>query len=192
MPRLPRIVEPNGVYHVFSRGNNKEQIFWDDRDYQTFLMFLGQVASRYGWIVLAYCLMPNHVHLLVRVPAANLSQGMQFLNGAYSRTTNKRRGRVRHLFQNRFGSVHVQTDAHLLGEFRYVALNPVEAGLCRRPEEWRWSSYRATAGFSPPPPFLAVREALAFFGKTSDAARISFREFVCHEPVTESDTGTRL
>lgn len=177
MPHPLRIVVAGGLYHVFPRGSNKETIFWDDRDFERFLMILEVVVARYGIVVLSYCLMPNHFHLLVCVPEANLSDAMQYLNGGYSRATNARHGRVRHLFQNRFKSVHVETDAQLKWVFRYIARNPVEGGLCDRPEDYRWSSHRATCGLTQPPPLLAVADALRYFGRRPDAARRAYREF---------------
>ncbi|HET7046194.1 MAG TPA: transposase [Gaiellaceae bacterium] len=192
MGRPLRIIAANGVYHVFPRGNNKEQIFWDDRDYRTCLAILEVVVARHNLVLLSYCLMPNHFHLLVRVPEANLSAAMQYLNGGYSRATNVRRGRVRHLFQNRFEAVHVQTDAHLHVAFRYIDLNPVEAKLCRRPEDHRWGSHRAIAGLAMPPPFLALRAALAFFHSDPKRARAAYRALVRHELVTVSDTVTEV
>jgi REP element-mobilizing transposase RayT len=188
MARKPRLVVENGVYHVFSRGNNKERIFWDERDYRALLRLLERAAARFEIVVLSYCLMPNHLHLLVQVPKGNLSEALQFVVGGYSRATNKRR----HLFQNRFGSVHVTSDAQLLGCFRYIALNPVEAGLCDDPEHYRWSSHRALAGLAFPPPFLAAREALAHFGRTPELARNGYRAFVRDTSVTVSDTVTGM
>jgi len=178
MGRPHRIVLANGVYHAFTRGNNKEAIFWDDRDFRTLLALLETATRAYGLVVYSYCLMPNHFHLLVRVPDANLSQAMQYLNGGYSRITNARRGRSRHLFQNRFGAVHVTTDPQLQTTLRYVALNPVEAGLCAAPDDYRWSGHRALAGLAPRPGFLAVGAALRFFDACPGRARAAYRDFV--------------
>jgi len=178
MARPLRIIEPGGIYHVFPRGNNKERIFWDDGDFRSLLAILAKTLARHELRLYSYCLMPNHFHLVVRVPHANLSPAMKYLNGGYSRRTNVRYGRVRHLFQNRFEAVRVRDDSHLLTVLRYVVLNPVDAGLCRRPEDWRWSSYRSTAGLALAPPFLAVDEALAFFAPRGESARLAYIAFV--------------
>ena len=103
-----------------------------------------------NWRCLAYCLMPNHVHLLVETPGANLGIGMQWLHGLYAQTFNERHGRSGHLFQGRYGSVRVTTDAQLWMLVRYLAVNPVRAELCARPADWRWSSHGALAGSSDP------------------------------------------
>jgi REP-associated tyrosine transposase len=155
--RPRRVIEPGGIYHVTTRGNNREQVVWDDRDRAILLGAITQAARRYGWVVLAYCLMTNHFHLIVQVPSGGLSEGMRLLNGGFARRMNARHGRVGHLFQNRFHATHIRRDAHLLEACRYVVLNPVRAGICERPEQWRWSSYRACAGLELAPPFLAVR-----------------------------------
>lgn len=178
MGRPLRLLVPNGRYHVFSRGSNRQQIFWDDRDYRRHLAILDTATQRYGIVVLAYCLMPNHVHVLARDPNASLSAAMQFLNGGYSRTTNRRHDRARHLFQNRFGAVRITTDTQLLVDFAYVALNPVAAGLCASAADYRWSGHRALAGLGPAAPFLAVAEAWAHFGTTPALGALAYAAFV--------------
>ena len=128
MARPLRIIEPDGDHHERFAGNNKERIFWDDGDFRALLTILAKTVARHELRLYSYCLMPNHFHLVVRVPHANLSAAMQYLNGGYSRRTNVRYGRVRHLFQNRFEAVHIRDDSHLLTVLRYVVLNPVDAG----------------------------------------------------------------
>ena len=102
---------------------------------------LAQAVRRQRWSCLAYCLMHNHIHLLVETPQPNLGAGMQRLHGLYAQTFNKRHKRCGHLFQGRYGGDRVRTDEQLLTAARYIALNPVEAGLCERPDEWPWSSH---------------------------------------------------
>ncbi len=178
MARPRRVVEPGGIYHVTTRGNNREQVVSDDRDRALLLAAINQATRRYGWIVLAYCLMTNHFHLVVQVPLCGLSEGMRLLNGGFARRMNARHGRVGHLFQNRFFANQIKRDAHLLEACRYVVLNPVRAGLCERPEEWPWSSYRACAGLELAPPFLAVDALLGLFGTRPRQARREYRVFV--------------
>ncbi len=129
-------------------------------------------------MVLAYCLMTTHYHLVVFVPLGGLSDGMRLLNCGYSRQTNRRHGRTMHLFRQRFFSVETRSHAHLLECCRYVVLNPVRAGLCERPEDWPWSSYRATAGIDVAPPFLAVQHVLGLFGRDLRRAEAAYRAFV--------------
>src|SRR4051812_9510775 len=186
-PRRPDV--PGATYHVNAKGTNDEPIFFDDHDRSAFLTHLERVAEKYGWIVLAHCLMRNHYHLVLRVPGGGLSAGMQELNRGYSWRTNRRYGRTMHLFRQRFWSVEIETESHLLESSRYTVLNPVKAGLCRLPEDWRWSSYRATAGIEPPPPFLAVDVLLGVFNLNPDRARHIYCEFVQAGLVRVSETG---
>lgn len=151
-----RVEFEHALYHVHARGNERASIFRDDRDRLRLLAGLGQVVERYGWICHAYCLMGNHFHLLVETPNANLSLGMRQLNGVYAAYFNRRHGRVGHLFEGRFKAWLVEKDAYALGVARYIVLNPVRGGICDHPRDWRWSSYRATAGLEPAPPFLTI------------------------------------
>jgi putative transposase len=132
----------DAIYHLTSRGNRREAIYRTRRDAQAFLDMLDAVVVREQWLCHAYCLMPNHYHLLVETPLANLSSGMHRLNRRYARWFNIQRGYTGHLFERRFQSVLVETDGHLLESLRYIILNPVRAGLCLDPGQWKWSSYR--------------------------------------------------
>jgi putative transposase len=146
--RLREEVE-DGIFHVYARGNAKQLIYLDDVDRRTYLRLLGMTVEKRSWRCLGYCLMENHVHLLLETPKANLAAGMQWLHGLYARNFNDRHKRVGHLFQGRYGTVRITSDAQLWTALRYLSLNPVEAGLCARPAEWRWGSYRAIRGDSP-------------------------------------------
>jgi putative transposase len=128
------------VHHVYARGNDQQLIYRDVVDRQTYLAMLGRVVGLTGWRCLAYCLMDNHVHLLVETPRANLGAGMQEIHGRYARRFNDRHRRSGHLFQGRFGAARVTCDPQLWATIRYIALNPVVAGLCGQPAQWRWSS----------------------------------------------------
>jgi putative transposase len=132
--------------HVTSRGNGRMTIFRDEIDYLSFLRMLGQVVADEPWLCHAYCLMPNHVHLLLETPPNGLARGMQRLNGRYARRFNERHDRSGHVFEGPYHAEPVTRDEHLLETSRYVVLNPVRAGLCRDAVSWPWSSYRATAG----------------------------------------------
>lgn len=177
MPRPPRIAA-SGTYHVVSRGVRDEAIFLDVIDRERFLSRFGAVATACAWRCHAYCLMSTHYHLLVETPKGNISSGMHRLNGPYARWFNKRHGFEGHLFQDRFYSVAVESDVHLLEVFRYITLNPVRAGLCSHAAHWPWSSYAAFAGSAPIPSFLTVDSMLAYFGSTATSARKTFDRFL--------------
>jgi putative transposase len=178
MARPLRIIDPDCIYNVGSRGNKKETMFRDATDWMEFLRLLAKVSIRHRWEGWAYCLMGNHFHLVVQPPYLGLSEGMQTLNAGYAARTNRRYNRIGHLVQNRFYSHEVENEEHLLELCRYVVLNPVRAGLCRSPADWPWSSYRATAGFEAPHPFLVTDGLLEFFGADKPSAQQSYRDFV--------------
>ena len=147
VPRPPRIQLAGGIYHVTSRGNRRQAIFHDDDDRRWFLMFRAHVFQRWGWRLHAYCLMTNHFHLLVQTPQANLSSGMQRLKSGYAAYFNERHLLVGHLFQQRFDSRLIESEEHFSETVRYIALNPVRAGLCEHPAQWPWSSFRGLWDF---------------------------------------------
>jgi len=140
MGRPHRLQIAGGTYHVTSRGNRRQSIYHDDDDRMYFLVLRDRVVRRCGWRMVAYCLMTNHFHLLIETPALNLSAGIHRLNSNYARYFNERHSVDGHLFDRRFGSRLVETEEHLADALRYIAFNPVEAGLCAHPHEWRWSS----------------------------------------------------
>lgn len=129
---------------------------------------------------LAYCLMSNHYHLVVVTEDGELSRAIKALNGRYALRFNTRYGREAHLFKNRFGAVHQKSTAQLLWTLRYVVTNPVANGLCATPDEWPWSSYRASAGLDRAPRLLDVKRLLSYFGDVPEKARERYREFVAN------------
>ena len=133
-----------------SRGNAQEAIFRDDLDYLAFLRMLAPVIAQFDWSCYAFCLMPNHYHLLLETTDPTISSGMHLLNGRYARRFNSRHGRVGHVFQGPYHAEPVVRDEHLLEVCRYIALNPVRAGLCRDPGAWPWSSYDRSWSFVDP------------------------------------------
>ncbi len=161
-----------------ARGNRRQPVFLDDDDRRRFLGLLGGVVGDGAWQCHAYCLMGNHFHLLVETPLENLSAGMHRLNSLHAQRFNRRYELDGHLFQGRFHSLLVESDWHLLSLARYIVLNPLRAGLCRRASDWRWSSFRATAGMSPSPRWLAVDALLEQFGERRERARSAYRTFV--------------
>ena len=178
MSRPLRIEFPGAVYHVTTRGNARNSIFNGESDKRHFLRFLDFIVEEFEWRCHAYCLMTNHFHLMIETPGPNLSEGMRRLNGRYTQHFNRRHDRTGHVLQGRFHSVIVEKYNYLLELSRYIVLNPVRAGLVRSLEEWAWSSYLATSGASPIPPFLDVEFLLAQFGEDLGRARQAYVEFV--------------
>ena len=178
MARPLRIEFPGAVYHVTSRGNEQRRIFQSDRDRKAFLDFLGDAAKRFGWSVTAWVLMTNHFHLVIQTPQPNLSRGMHWLNGSYAGWFNRQHKRWGHLFGGRFKAFLIDKETYFTEVLRYVVLNPVRAGLAARPEAYRWSSYRATAGLENAPEWLDVNAALTPFAPDTELAQTYYSEFV--------------
>ena len=139
--RALRVQVAGGVFHITSRGNRGQTIYNDDDDRIVFLLMRNRVLQRFGWRQMAYCLMTNHFHLLIQTPEPNLSAGIHRLNGGYAAYFNERHWLAGHLFERRFWSRQVETERDLHGILDYIASNPVRAGLCERPSQWRWSSF---------------------------------------------------
>lgn len=178
MARPLRIEYPGAVYHVTSRGNERRPIFRSDRDRRTFLLFLSMAVKRFGWSVSAWVLMTNHFHLVIQTPEPNLSRGMQWLNGAYAGWFNHAHDRSGHLFQGRYHAFLIEKEAYFAEVLRYVVLNPVRANMVGRPEMYRWSSYRATAGKELSPDWFDVASALIPFGPELTEAHSNYLSFV--------------
>jgi putative transposase len=143
MPRSARLVVPAVPHHLTHRGNNKQRTFFAEGDYRLYLRYLAAACADTATAIWAWCLMPNHVHLIL-VPSAGDGLGavMRRTQGRYTRAINAREGRVGHLWQARFASF-VMDEAYLLACARYVELNPVRAGMAERAEDWPWSSAMA-------------------------------------------------
>jgi putative transposase len=178
MARPPRRQAPGAVYHVTSRGVRRSDVFTDARDRFRFLQLLQNVVELLEWRCHAYCLMTNHYHLLLETPHANISRGMQRLNSVYAQWFNWRHGFKGHVFESRFGGVLIEGQAHLLESTRYIVLNPVRAGLCGLPRQWRWSSYAETLGERDRPAFLTTAWLLSVFSDKPHRARELYAEFV--------------
>jgi REP element-mobilizing transposase RayT len=171
-------VEPGGIYHITSRGNDSRWIFVENADREQFLLRLEKITDRYRWMVLAYCLMDNHIHLLLQVPEDGLSAGMRDLLGGYARWWNWKHGHRGHLFGERFHDRGMRDDWQLLSTACYIDLNPVRARLRFRPEQWLWSSYRAHAGIDHPLKLLANAEFLKHVGPNPALAQKAYRRLV--------------
>ena len=150
MARPLRIEFAGAIYHVMSRGNARQGIFDDERDYERLRDGLAQTVARYGWELLTFVFMPNHVHLFLRTPQPNLSRGMQYLLSGYANWFSKRHQRPGHLLQGRFKGELVEDESYFWTVSRYIHLNPVRGHrpLVTHPRDWAWSSYPGYASRS--------------------------------------------
>lgn len=179
MSRLPRIQFPGAFYHVTSRGNRRTNIYVTERDYRHWVNTLGATAEKFGFIVHAYCQMPNHFHLVVQTTHANLAQGMQHLNSTYCQDFNQRHSLSGHVVQGRYHALLIDKESQLLATVRYVERNPVRAELATHPADWAWSSHRAMLGLDEAPCWLACDWLLSQFGSGSRKDRVlAYSKFV--------------
>src|SRR5436189_377067 len=147
MPRVARSVVAGLSLHVVQRGINRQQCFFSDSDYRTYLRFLDEFCVRFGCALHAYCLMTNHVHLLLTPQAMDsCALVMKNVGQRYVQMVNKRLQRTGTLWEGRFKSCVVGSEGYVLACYRYIELNPVRAGMVVGPGLYRWSSYRANAG----------------------------------------------
>ena len=191
MPRLPRLDFPGAFHHITSRGNGGVEIFRDDGDRRLFLSLLADEVDKFAWHWHGYCLMGNHYHLLIETPQAGMVAGMCHLNGVYARRFQRKHGRRGHLFQGRYHSVLVQRDAQLLEGLRYLALNPVRAGMVARPEDWPWSHHRAYAGRAAPTAGLNLTWLQSQFADDPQASMRRYSEFVAEGRGAAAPLGRR-
>lgn len=142
MARRPRLFAPGLLYHVIVRGNQRRKTFLDERDYRAYWERLSRYRRRYDYNLHAYCLMPNHVHLLLESSPHPLGKFMQGLQQSYSQYFNLTHGKVGHVFQGRYRAIVCQKDEYLLELIRYIHLNPVRAGMVKDPESYAYSGHR--------------------------------------------------
>jgi REP element-mobilizing transposase RayT len=185
MARPLRVEFPGAVYHVMTRGNERKAIYRDDQDRQRFLETLGEMVERFSVRLHAYVLMPNHYHLLLETPLANLSQAVGWLQVTYTVRFNRRHRRSGHLFQGRFKAQLVEADEYAQGLVEYVHLNPVRprrkgeriaAERAAELDAYRWSSHRAYAGLEKNPPAWLSREWWRYWG--GEKAAVAYRRSV--------------
>ena len=142
MSRPLRIQYRDGWYHVMNRGRRGERVFETNKNYWSFIDLLGELHEVFNVRIAAYCLMPNHYHLLVQTPDANLSRSMRHLNGVYTQRYNKTHGCDGQLFKRRYKSIVLESDSYSLELVRYIHRNPLEAGLVENIKKYQWSSHR--------------------------------------------------
>jgi len=178
MARSLRIEFEGAFYHILARGNERKNIFDNERDKEHFLELLSAVNTRFGAVFHTYVLMDNHYHLVVETPGGGLSRILHSLNTAYTVYFNKKHNRAGHLFQGRYKAILVEEDKYLLALSRYVHLNPVRAGLVTRPEKYFWSSYSAYVKAGNPEPWLRTDLILGQLYADVNTARKRYKEFV--------------
>ena len=180
MARKPRIHYPGAHYHVMLRGNGGMEIFGDDQDHCRLLLILQEGIERFGYRVYAYCLMNNHIHLVIQVGDVPLSRAMQNLSFRFTRCMNWRNKRTGLLFQGRYKAILVEADEYLLQLAAYLHLNPVRAGMTNDPLDYRWSSHRAYMG-KESVPWLSYDAVLSQLSKRRTVARTHFANFVAEQ-----------
>ncbi len=142
MPRNARIIMDNACYHIITRGHQKQNLFICESDYSKYLALLKKYKHKYHFLLYAYCLMPNHIHLVIEPKKhKQLSKIMHGLNLSYTIWFNKTYDKVGHLYQDRFKSMIIQKDEYLFSCINYIELNPVRAGIIEQPDKYSWSSY---------------------------------------------------
>ncbi len=187
MARTARNYGNTGYMHLIIRGIGKQALFEDREDYQLYLKHLRRISTEEGIPLLCYCLMENHVHLLVYNSSGNVSQMMNRLGTTYAKYFNRKYDRVGHLFQNRFLNENIDNDAQLLIVFRYILNNPQKAGICEA-DRYEWSSYRF---YSDPNSFIdtsLLRQLIgdysaftSFMGKANDDVCLDVIETFCSD-----------
>jgi putative transposase len=166
------------MYHVTARGNVRQDIYLGDEDRETFLGFVSLACEREELICHAYCLMGNHYHLLVQTPGANIGSAMHRINCLHANRFNRVYGREGHVFERPYRASIMHGGRRELEAARYIDRNPVRAGLCAAPEQWRWSSHAALIGRAPCPAFLSTDRLTTWFGTDESEARERYRTFV--------------
>ncbi|WP_077214866.1 transposase [Bacillus dakarensis] len=172
MPYKRRLWIPDRFYHVVSRGNRRDPLFWEDADFLAFFHILKQVYEKYPFEIAAYCLMTNHFHLLMRSPEVPLSKVMSLINKRYANYYNNRYGLTGHVFEKRFRGDRVDDRRGILAVSWYIHLNPVEARMVNHPSGYSWSSYYLfkDSGFEQPD-FMNTDYILDFYQGTAEEKR---------------------
>ena len=177
MPRRPRIHVPGAFYHVTLRGNHRQDIFFTDDDRLSFLDILAETITRFGSRVHAYCLMTNHVHLVVQSGTIPLGRVIHRVAGVYARRVQQRLDTTGHLFEKRYHALLIHADEYLLAVVRYIHLNPVAAGIATSADKYRWSSHHSYVG-TRSEPWVTTDFVLGMFEAQSEIAVAAYRRFV--------------
>ncbi|MBF0278124.1 MAG: transposase [SAR324 cluster bacterium] len=185
MPRPLRIEFPNAWYHVMNRGRRGESIFLTKDDHERFIQLLLETKNLFDLRVSAYCLMPNHYHLLVQTPQANLSRCMRHINGVYTQRFNRHHGCDSQLFRGRYKAIVIEEDAYLLEVLRYIHRNPTEAQLEKSLGDYPWTSHQGYLTRSKKWDWLNKDFLLNFFASASSSQKILYQSFVSKQEPEE-------
>lgn len=148
MPRKGRLWFPGAKYHVISRGNRKQSLFYERQDYMKYLSLIHEIKTQYPFKLQSYCLMTNHIHLQIQTVEHNFSICMRWVNSQYAKYFNKKYDFVGHVFESRFKSELILYPDYELEVNRYIHMNPVRANIVKNIEDYPWSSYPAYIGKS--------------------------------------------
>jgi len=181
MARPLRIEYANAWYHILNRGRRGERIFADTQDYIGFIDVLVDTCELWNLRVAAYCLMPNHYHLLVQTPDANISRCMRHIDGVYTQRFNRRHECDGSLFRGRYKSILIEADSYLLTLVRYIHRNPIKAGLTDRPGGYKWSSHRGYLSRAEKWNWLHKNFVLSMLSKNKGEQARNYRQFISAE-----------
>jgi REP element-mobilizing transposase RayT/biotin operon repressor len=179
LPRQRRKIGLSKIYHVIARGNERKDIFLDDEDKNKFIQIIINKKKKNEYILYVYCLMNNHLHLLLKEEKDNISRIMRRINTAYAYYFNKKYNRVGHVFQNRFRSEPVENDRYLISLIRYIHNNPVKAKIVNQPHQYKWSSY--SLYLREQKSIINKEEILNFFSADKSKAIRLFTKFCCQQ-----------
>jgi len=178
MARPLRIEYPGAWYHIMNRGRRGERVFQDARDRQAFVELLEKISEMFKVGVTAYCLMPNHFHLLIQTPEGNLTRCMRHLGGVYTQLYNRRHGQDGQLFRGRYKAILIEENEYLLGLVHYIHHNPLKAGLAARLKDYPWTSHHGYLSSSDTWAWLNVRPVLSRFSDDPVKARQGYRQYM--------------
>jgi REP element-mobilizing transposase RayT len=192
MPRAKRVEFDHAHYHAYDRGVRKSDLFRSDDDRRLFIKLFAETCLERSWKCLAYCLMSNHYHLLIRTDVAGLSAGMQAIKARYAEYLNREYEFSGHAFEGRFKAKPILDEAYLLEVLRYAVRNPVVAGMCERVEDWPWSSHAAMVGTRSHREWFDRSGSLALFSRDETRAVSAYVNFVAngkpqHELLSERE-----
>lgn len=185
MARPLRIEYPDAWYHIINRGRRQENVFTDHYDFGTFLKLLEQSTLLWDVRIAAYCLMPNHYHLLIQTPRANLSRTMRHIDGIYTQRFNRRHKTTGQLFAGRYRSILVDADAYLLQIVRYIHRYPLRAGMARKPDQYQWTSHRGYLSDEKQWEWLHKEYVLSQFSAKPHERIEAYKEFIADDDLEE-------
>lgn len=176
MPRRARTYIPGYAYHIVQRGNNREACFFEEENYRVYIRYMDEVLPRYGSCLHAYCLMTNHVHLLITPDCVDsISNFMKVVCSRYAQYINKKYARTGTLWEGRHKASAIDTEGYLLKCYRYIELNPVAAHIVNRPEEYAWTSHHCNA-WGDPDSLISVHQSYLALGQNQQQRCLNYQK----------------